>query len=187
MSKYIAPLFFVTFVLAAQFVLVNVVIAVLMKHLKESKEKIAANMAAKDLEKKLKLLTLSAKNFIKGKAKKNELSISRRRSIVQLGLGGIELAQLKHCEPEKTVNKYFSADFARADAIFQEFLRLNANLQKVKMTIVRTSSHNTAQVTPPVVTHSPHQRRNSVSGIRELHNSSSNFSKFTVYKSGAEL
>ena len=85
MSKYTAPLFFVTFVLAAQFVLVNVVIAVLMKHLKESKEKIAANMAAKDLEKKLKLLTLSAKNFIKGKARKNDLpSISRRRSIQYL-------------------------------------------------------------------------------------------------------
>lgn len=50
-SKYTAPLFFFTFVLAAQFVLVNVVIAVLMKHLKESKEKIAANMAVKDLEK----------------------------------------------------------------------------------------------------------------------------------------
>ena len=75
MSKYTAPLFFVTFVLAAQFVLVNVVIAVLMKHLKESKEKIAANMAAKDLEKKLKLLTLSAKNFIKGKARIRSLLI----------------------------------------------------------------------------------------------------------------
>lgn len=69
MSKYTAPLFFVTFVLAAQFVLVNVVIAVLMKHLKESKEKIAANMAAKDLEKKLKLLTLSAKKFHQRKSK----------------------------------------------------------------------------------------------------------------------
>lgn len=187
MSKYTAPLFFVTFVLAAQFVLVNVVIAVLMKHLKESKEKIAANMAAKDLEKKLKLLTLSAKNFIKGKAKKNDLSISRRRSIVQLGLGGIELAQLKHCEPEKTVNESFCAEFARADAIFQEFVRLNANLQKVKMTIVRTSSHNTAQATPPAVTHSPRQRRNTVSGIWELHKTSTNLSNFTVYKSGAKL
>ena len=50
-----------TFVLVAQFVLINVVIAVLMKHLKESKEKIAANMAAKDLEKKLKLLTRQAR------------------------------------------------------------------------------------------------------------------------------
>ncbi|CAH3037176.1 unnamed protein product [Porites lobata] len=189
MSKYTAPLFFVTFVLAAQFVLVNVVIAVLMKHLKESKEKIAANMAAKDLEKKLKLLTLSAKNFIKGKAKKNDLpSISRRRSIVQLGLGGIELAQLKYCEPENTIDKSFMTEFSRADAIFQEYMRLNANLQKAKMKIVRTSSHNTVEVnTPSTETHSVRQRRNSVGGVRELHKISTHLSSFTVYKSGAKL
>lgn len=185
-SKYTAPLFFVTFVLAAQFVLVNVVIAVLMKHLKESKEKIAANMAAKDLEKKLKLLTISAKNFIRAKAKKSELPISRRQSIVQLGLGGIELAQLKHCTPEKTDNTSFCAELARADAIFQEFLRLNANLQRVKMTIVRTASHN-AQVTPVEVTPSGRQRRNTVCGVRDLHSNTSNLSKFTVYKSGAKV
>jgi flagellar biosynthesis/type III secretory pathway M-ring protein FliF/YscJ len=35
-SKLVAPLFFVVFVLMAQFVLVNVVVAVLMKHLEES-------------------------------------------------------------------------------------------------------------------------------------------------------
>lgn len=185
-SKDTAPLFFVTFVLAAQFVLVNVVIAVLMKHLKESKEKIAANMAAKDLEKKLKLLTISAKNFIRAKAKKSELPISRRQSIVQLGLGGIELAQLKHCTPEKTDNTSFCAELARADAIFQEFLRLNANLQRVKMTIVRTASHN-AQVTPVEVTPSGRQRRNTVCGVRDLHSNTSNLSKFTVYKSGAKV
>ncbi|KAJ7340399.1 Voltage-dependent T-type calcium channel subunit alpha-1G [Desmophyllum pertusum] len=160
-SKYTAPLFFVTFVLAAQFVLVNVVIAVLMKHLKESQEKIAANMAAKDLEKKIKLLTISAKHFIRGKAKKSEPSITRRRTIVQLGLVGIELAQLNNCAPEKTVSESFCAEFARADAIFQEFLRLNANLQKVKMTIVRTASHN-AQVTSTVVMPLGRQRRNTV-------------------------
>lgn len=166
--------------------LVNVVIAVLMKHLKESKEKIAANMAAKDLEKKLKLLTISAKNFIRAKAKKSELSITRRRSIVQLGLGGIELAQLKNCAPEKTVNKSFREEFARADAIFQEFLRLNANLQKVKMTIVRTASHN-VQVTPVDVTPSVRQRSNSVCGLRDKSQNKSHLSKFTVYKSGAKL
>jgi len=185
-SKYTATLFFVTFVLAAQFVLVNVVIAVLMKHLKESKEKIAANMAAKDLEKKLKLLTISAKNFIRARAKKSEQPISRRRSIVQLGLGGIELAQLKHCTPVKTDNTSFRAELARADAIFQEFLRLNANLQKVKMTIVRTASHN-VQVTPVEVTPTGRQRRNTVCGVRDLHNSTSNLNKFTVYKSGTKV
>ena len=185
-SKYTAPLFFVTFVLAAQFVLVNVVIAVLMKHLKESKEKIAANMAAKDLENKLKLLTTSAKNFIRAKAKKSELPISRRRSIVQLGLGGIELAQLKHCTPDKTGNTSFRAELARADAIFQEFLRLNAHLQRVKMTIVRTASHN-VEVTPVKVTHSGHQRRNTVCGVRDFHSNTPNLNKFTVYKSGAKV
>lgn len=35
-SPVIAPLYFVIFVLMAQFVLVNVVVAVLMKHLEES-------------------------------------------------------------------------------------------------------------------------------------------------------
>ena len=185
-SKYTALLFFVTFVLAAQFVLVNVVIAVLMKHLKESKEKIAANMAAKDLEKKLKLLTIWAKNFIRAKAKKSELPISRRRSVVQLGLGGIELAQLKHCTLEKTDNTSFRAELARADAIFQEFLRLNANLQRVKMTIVRTASHN-VEVTPVKVTPSGRQRRNTVCGITVTSSNTPNLNKFTVYKSGANM
>lgn len=166
--------------------LVNVVIAVLMKHLKESKEKIAANMAAKDLEKKLKLLTTTAKNFIRAKAKRNDLSITRRRSVVQIGLGGIELAQLKNCTPVKTIDKSFCAEFARADAIFQEFLRLHENLQKVKMTICRTASHN-VEITPTPVTPSLRQRRNSFCGVRELHNTKSNVSKFTVYKSGAKL
>lgn len=36
MSPIIAPIFFVVFVLMSQFVLVNVVVAVLMKHLEES-------------------------------------------------------------------------------------------------------------------------------------------------------
>lgn len=188
-SKYTAPLFFFTFVLAAQFVLVNVVIAVLMKHLKESKEKIAANMAVKDLEKKLKLLTLSAKNFIKAKARRSDpVTTSRRQSIVQLGLSGIELVQLRQSEAPETVKESaFCTDLARADAIFQEFLRLNDNLRMVKMTIVRTSSHNTEQVTPTPVTPYPRRRRNTLSGIRELHKTSSNLKKYTVYKSGTEL
>ena len=39
-SGYFAPLFFVVFVLMAQFVLVNVVVAVLMKHLEESHKQV---------------------------------------------------------------------------------------------------------------------------------------------------
>ena len=39
-SAYFAPLFFVVFVLMAQFVLVNVVVAVLMKHLEESHKQV---------------------------------------------------------------------------------------------------------------------------------------------------
>ena len=38
--KYFAPLFFVVFVLLAQFVLVNVVVAVLMKHLEETHKQV---------------------------------------------------------------------------------------------------------------------------------------------------
>ena len=40
MNQYFAPLFFVVFVLMAQFVLVNVVVAVLMKHLEESHKQV---------------------------------------------------------------------------------------------------------------------------------------------------
>jgi len=39
-SSVIAPIFFVIFVLMAQFVLVNVVVAVLMKHLEESHKQV---------------------------------------------------------------------------------------------------------------------------------------------------
>jgi len=42
-SPYFAPLFFVVFVLMAQFVLVNVVVAVLMKHLEESHKQVRSN------------------------------------------------------------------------------------------------------------------------------------------------
>lgn len=42
-STVIAPIFFVIFVLMAQFVLVNVVVAVLMKHLEESHKQVSEN------------------------------------------------------------------------------------------------------------------------------------------------
>ena len=38
--QYLAPLYFVVFVLLAQFVLVNVVVAVLMKHLEETHKQV---------------------------------------------------------------------------------------------------------------------------------------------------
>lgn len=41
-SSGIAPMFFVIFVLMAQFVLVNVVVAVLMKHLEESHKQVGS-------------------------------------------------------------------------------------------------------------------------------------------------
>ena len=44
-SPYFAPLFFVVFVLMAQFVLVNVVVAVLMKHLEESHKQVCYFLA----------------------------------------------------------------------------------------------------------------------------------------------
>jgi voltage-dependent calcium channel T type alpha-1G len=40
MTPIVAPLFFVVFVLMAQFVLINVVVAVLMKHLEVSSHKL---------------------------------------------------------------------------------------------------------------------------------------------------
>jgi hypothetical protein len=150
-------------------VLVNVVIAVLMKHLKESKEKLAATLAAKDLEKKLKLLTLVAKNFIRAKAsRKPTTSITRRRSVVELGLGGIELAQLKN-HNKKWMDESFYQEVIKADAIFQQFIQLNASLRKAKMKASRTSSSNLERVfsfnskKKPKVT-----RRHSLAGVWDL-------------------
>ena len=160
--------------------LVNVVIAVLMKHLKETQENISANMAAKDLERKLRLLTISAKNTVGAKGNKSELSISRQRPIAQLGLGGIELAQLKHCVPEKAVDESFWAEFSKADAIFQEFLRLQASLHKVRMRVVRTASN-------VAVSSGRSQRRNSVCGIKENHNKTEQLTKTTSEPSLKEL
>jgi hypothetical protein len=46
----LAPCFFVVFVLISQFVLVNVVVAVLMKHLEESNKREAATEGGKGRE-----------------------------------------------------------------------------------------------------------------------------------------
>eukprot|EP00094_Tigriopus_californicus_P005435 TCALIF_05238-PA protein Name:"Similar to CACNA1H Voltage-dependent T-type calcium channel subunit alpha-1H (Homo sapiens)" AED:0.30 eAED:0.30 QI:0/0.8/0.61/0.95/0.75/0.80/21/258/1189 len=55
-SPYFAPLFFVVFVLMAQFVLVNVVVAVLMKHLEESHKQMEDDVEVElELEKQLSL------------------------------------------------------------------------------------------------------------------------------------
>ena len=48
-SPYFAPLFFVVFVLMAQFVLVNVVVAVLMKHLEESHKQVLLQICKCDI------------------------------------------------------------------------------------------------------------------------------------------
>merc|ERR1711953_556759 len=53
-NQYFAPLFFVVFVLMAQFVLVNVVVAVLMKHLEESHKQMEDDVEV-ELEKQLAL------------------------------------------------------------------------------------------------------------------------------------
>jgi len=55
-NQYVAPLFFVVFVLMAQFVLVNVVVAVLMKHLEESHKQMEDDVEVElELEKQLAL------------------------------------------------------------------------------------------------------------------------------------
>ncbi|XP_031551384.1 voltage-dependent T-type calcium channel subunit alpha-1G-like isoform X2 [Actinia tenebrosa] len=187
-TKYTAPLYFVTFVLSAQFVLVNVVIAVLMKHLKESKEKLAATLAAKDLEKKLKVLTLVARNFIRAKAsRKPSTPITRRRSVVELGLGGIELAQLKKHNKDG-IDESFYQEVIKADAIFQQFIKLNASLRKAKMKACRTSSSTlgrvfslNSKVKPKI------QRRHSIARMTDLadQDTSSNMKRI-VWKSGCE-
>jgi len=55
-NQYVAPMFFVVFVLMAQFVLVNVVVAVLMKHLEESHKQMEDDVEVElELEKQLAL------------------------------------------------------------------------------------------------------------------------------------
>ena len=119
------------------------VIAVLMKHLKESKEKIAANIAARHLERKLRLVTLAARRFIQSRAKRAPEEIASRRSIVEIGLSGIELAQLK--KHKKLNDKSFYTEFVKSDALFQDFLKLKSSLRNAKRRACRTSSHNTME------------------------------------------
>ena len=57
-NTVISPIYFVSFVLTAQFVLVNVVIAVLMKHLEESNKE-AKEEAELEAELELEMKTLS--------------------------------------------------------------------------------------------------------------------------------
>ena len=68
-SKYVAPLYFTTFVLATHFVLLNVLVAVLMKDLKASREKLAEVLMHETLENRVVKLTLSATKFVKEKAR----------------------------------------------------------------------------------------------------------------------
>lgn len=149
----------------AQFVLVNVVIAVLMKHLKESKEKIAANIAARNLEAKLRLVTLAARRFIQSKARRTSGAITGRRSVVEIGLSGIELAQLK--KHTNSVDKSFYSDLRKSDALFQEFLKLRSSLKKAKIRACRTTSHNIAESSTNVVEESTmlNERRHTIAVI----------------------
>ena len=64
-----APFYFTTFVLATHFVLLNVLVAVLMKDLKASREKLADVLMHETLEKRVLKMTLSATKFVKEKAR----------------------------------------------------------------------------------------------------------------------
>lgn len=64
-----APFYFTTFVLATHFVLLNVLVAVLMKDLKASREKLADVLMHETLERRVLKLTLSATKFVKEKAR----------------------------------------------------------------------------------------------------------------------
>lgn len=57
-NTVISPIYFVSFVLTAQFVLVNVVIAVLMKHLEESNKE-AKEEAELELELEMEMKTIT--------------------------------------------------------------------------------------------------------------------------------
>lgn len=64
-----APFYFTTFVLATHFVLLNVLVAVLMKDLKASREKLADVLMHETLERRVLKMTLSATKFVKEKAR----------------------------------------------------------------------------------------------------------------------
>uniref|UniRef100_A0A665W2T0 Voltage-dependent T-type calcium channel subunit alpha-1H n=1 Tax=Echeneis naucrates TaxID=173247 RepID=A0A665W2T0_ECHNA len=85
---WVSPIYFVTFVLMAQFVLVNVVVAVLMKHLEESNKEakedaemdaeIALEMA---LERERKLSTTSNNSSDQDLLSSRKMSVSRMHSL----------------------------------------------------------------------------------------------------------
>jgi hypothetical protein len=85
-----APLYFTTFVLATHFVLLNVLVAVLMKDLKASREKLAEVLMHETLEKRVLKLTLSATKFVKEKAR-----LRRSKAPEESVDGHIELKEMR--------------------------------------------------------------------------------------------
>ena len=61
-------MYFTTFVLATHFVLLNVLVAVLMKDLKASREKLAAVLTHETIDKRVLKMTISATKFVRKKA-----------------------------------------------------------------------------------------------------------------------
>ena len=89
-SKYMAPLYFTTFVLATHFVVLNVLVAVLMKDLKASREKLADVLMHETLEKRVLKLTMSATKFVKEKARAR-----RSKASEEAADGHIELKRMR--------------------------------------------------------------------------------------------
>lgn len=83
-NSIIAPIFFVIFVLMAQFVLVNVVVAVLMKHLEESHKNLEDDeMDMEELEREM----MNAQNFEEEQALCMQLShesVAKRRPLTKV-------------------------------------------------------------------------------------------------------
>ncbi|XP_075158330.1 ca[2+]-channel protein alpha[[1]] subunit T [Haematobia irritans] len=103
-SSVIAPIFFVIFVLMAQFVLVNVVVAVLMKHLEESHKQMEDEM---DMEVELERELVREQEFVQEQKLCEQLQQAKKTAPVQRQLGKVKSLPMNFTYNTPSLEKKF--------------------------------------------------------------------------------
>ncbi|XP_073835164.1 ca[2+]-channel protein alpha[[1]] subunit T isoform X6 [Musca autumnalis] len=103
-SSVIAPIFFVIFVLMAQFVLVNVVVAVLMKHLEESHKQMEDEM---DMEVELERELVREQEFVQEQKLCEQLQQAKKPVPAQRQLGKVKSLPMNFTYNTPSLEKKF--------------------------------------------------------------------------------
>uniref|UniRef100_A0A1I8MW89 Ion transport domain-containing protein n=1 Tax=Musca domestica TaxID=7370 RepID=A0A1I8MW89_MUSDO len=103
-SSVIAPIFFVIFVLMAQFVLVNVVVAVLMKHLEESHKQMEDEM---DMEVELERELVREQEFVQEQKLCEQLQQAKKPAPAQRQLGKVKSLPMNFTYNTPSLEKKF--------------------------------------------------------------------------------